>query len=144
MFFQIDVLFFNTFGAIISVIAIILIISLLLLKLESKEKVLELKYMILLSSFIIVLFLPLFLGIINLLFEILGDLLKILRFDHGGNNYLIAYVPIMGLLLILSLIKYILNVNWEKSLWISLPILFTLYVIYSLVPEFFQFIGFGL
>lgn len=144
MIFQIDFLIFNILWVIISVLATTLVISLLLFKLESREKVLEQKYMIILSSFIIVLFLPLFLGIINLLLEILGDVLTLLRVDHGGNNYLISFVPIMGLLLIFGLIKYFLNINWEISLWISLPILFVLYIIYSLIPEYYQFFGFGL
>lgn len=100
--------------------------------------------MIILASFIITLVLPLVLGVISMLLQVLGDLLIVLRFDAGGNNYLIKLVPILGLILILILYKYLIDIPWDKSLLISLLALLILYVIYSLIPEFYQFIGFGL
>lgn len=116
----------------------------LLIKLESKSIAFEKKFMIILASFIITLVLPLFLGVISILLQVLGDLLIILRYDNGGNNFLIKLVPIFGLFLILNLYKYLINITWDKSLLISLLSLLILYVIYSLIPEFYQFIGFGL
>jgi hypothetical protein len=97
-----------------------------------------------LSSFILVLLLPLFFGVMAFLLQILGDSLILLRFDNGGNNFLIKLVSISGFLLILVFNKYLIDISWEKSLWISLLTLTVLYLIFSLIPEFYQFVGFNL
>lgn len=141
--FQIEVLLFNTMWLAIGTIIISLITFILLIKLESKDRAFEKKYFIILSSFIITLILPLFLGGVSIVLQVLGDILIILRFDNGGNNYLIKLVPLLGLILILVLVKYLTDVTWDKSLLISLLTLLVLYVIYSLIPEFYQFVGFN-
>ena len=142
--FQIETLLFNVLWLAIGTIILSLIVLILLIKLESKEIAFEKKYMIILASFIITLILPLFLGVISILLQTLGDLLIVLRFDNGGNNYFIQLAPLLGLVLILMLDKYLIEITWDKSLLISLLTLFLLYVIYSLIPEFYQFVGFGL
>lgn len=142
--FQIEVLLFNILWLAIGTIILSLIAIVLLIKLESKEIAFEKKFMIILASFIITLGLPLFLGGISLLFQVLGDFLIVLRFDDGGTNFIIKLVPIMGLILTLILYKYLIDVTWDKSLLISLLSLLVLYVMYSLIPEFYQFLGFGL
>jgi len=144
MLFQIEVLLLNVLWLALGTIIISIIVFLLLFKLESKEIAFEKKYMIILASFIITLILPLFLGVISILLQALGDFLIILRFDYGGNNYIIQLASIFGLILILMLDKYLLDITWDKSLLISLLTLLVLYIIYSLIPEFYQFIGFGL
>ena len=144
MLFQIEVLLLNVLWLALGTIILSIIVFLLLFKLESKEIAFEKKYMIILASFIITLILPLFLGVISILLQVLGDFLIILRFDYGGNNYIIQLASIFGLILILMLDKYLLDITWDKSLLISLLTLLVLYIIYSLIPEFYQFIGFGL
>lgn len=144
MLFQIEVLLLNVLWLALGTIILSIIVFLLLFKLESKEIAFEKKYMIILASFIITLILPLFLGVISILLQVLGDILIILRFDYGGNNYLIQLASILGLILILMLDKYLVDITWDKSLLISLLTLLVLYIIYSLIPEFYQFIGFGL
>jgi hypothetical protein len=144
MLFQIEVLLLNVLWLALGTIILSIIVFLLLFKLESKEIAFEKKYMIILASFIITLILPLFLGVISILLQALGDFLIILRFDYGGNNYIIQLASIFGLILILMLDKYLLDITWDKSLLISLLTLLVLYIIYSLIPEFYQFIGFGL
>ena len=144
MLFQIEVLLLNVLWLALGTIILSIIVFLLLFKLESKEIAFEKKYMIILASFIITLILPLFLGVISILLQVLGDFLIILRFDYGGNNYIIQLASIFGLILILMLNKYLLDITWDKSLLISLLTLLVLYIIYSLIPEFYQFIGFGL
>lgn len=144
MLFQIEVLLLNVLWLALGTIILSIIVFLLLFKLESKEIAFEKKYMIILASFIINLIFPLFLGVISILLQVLGDILIILRFDYGGNNYLIQLASILGLILILMLDKYLVDITWDKSLLISLLTLLVLYIIYSLIPEFYQFIGFGL
>ena len=144
MLFQIEVLLLNVLWLALGTIILSIIVFLLLFKLESKEIAFEKKYMIILASFFITLILPLFLGVISILLQALGDFLIILRFDYGGNNYIIQLASIFGLILILMLDKYLLDITWDKSLLISLLTLLVLYIIYSLIPEFYQFIGFGL
>lgn len=144
MLFQIEVLLLNVLWLALGTIILSIIVFLLLFKLESKEIAFEKKYMIILASFFITLILPLFLGVISILLQVLGDFLIILRFDYGGNNYIIQLASIFGLILILMLDKYLLDITWDKSLLISLLTLLVLYIIYSLIPEFYQFIGFGL
>ena len=125
-------------------VIISLIIFALVLRLESKQKALEKKYMIILSSFILVMALPLFSGAMAFLLQILGDSFILLRFDSGGVNFLIKLVSIAGFLLILVFNKYLIDISWEKSLWISLLVLTVLFLIFSLIPEFYQFVGFNL
>ncbi len=144
MLFQIEYLLYNIMWLVIIGVIISLIIFALVLRLESKQKALEKKYMIILSSFILVMILPLFFGVMAFLLQILGDSFILLRFDNGGNNFLIKLVSISGFLLILVFNKYLIDISWEKSLWISLLTLTVLYLIFSLVPEFYQFVGFNL
>lgn len=144
MLFQIEYLLYNIMWLVIIGVIISLIIFALVLRFESKQKALEKKYMIILSSFILVMLLPLFFGVIAFLLQILGDSLILLRFDNGGNNFLTKLVSIFGFLLILIFNKYLIDISWEKSLWISLFTLIVLYLIFSLIPEFYQFVGFNL
>lgn len=144
MLFQIEYLLYNILWLVIIGIIISLITFTLVLRLETKQKALEKKYMMVLSSFILVLLLPLFFGVMAFLLQILGDSLILLRFDNGGNNFLIKLVSISGFLLILGFNKYLIDISWEKSLWISLLTLAVLYLIFSLIPEFYQFVGFNL
>lgn len=144
MLFQIEYLLYNILWLVIIGVIISLITFALVLRLETKQKALEKKYMVVLSSFIIVMLLPLFFGVMAFLLQILGDSLILLRFDNGGNNFLIKLVSISGFLLILVFNKYLIDISWEKSLWISLLTLAVLYLIFSLIPEFYQFVGFNL
>lgn len=144
MLFQIEYLLYNIMWLVIIGVIISLIIFALVLRFESKQKALEKKYMIILSSFILVMLLPLFFGVMAFLLQILGDSLILLRFDNGGNNFLINLVSVSGFLLILVFNKYLIDISWEKSLWISILTLTVLYLIFSLIPEFYQFVGFNL
>ena len=144
MLFQIEYLLFNIMWLAIIGVIIFLIVFALVLRFESKQKALEKKYLIILSSFILVMFLPLFFGAIAFLLQILGDSFILLRFDSGGVNFLINLVSIAGFLLILVFNKYLIDISWEKSLWISVLTLTVLYLIFSLNPEFYQFVGFNL
>lgn len=144
MLFQIEYLLYNIMWLVIIGVIISLIIFALVLRFESKQKAFEKKYMIILSSFILVMSLPLFFGVMAFLLQILGDSFILLRFDNGGFNFLIKLVSISGFLLILVFNKYLIDISWEKSLWISLLTLTVMYLIFSLIPEFYQFVGFNL
>ena len=144
MLFQIEVLLFNILWLILVTILLAIASFGMLYRLISKEKAFEKKYMILLSSFLIPLFLSLILGLISLLLGLSGDVLILLRFDGRGNNYLVGLTPIFGLLIIIIIEKYFLDISWEKSFWVSTIVIIILYVIYSIIPEYYVFMSFGL
>ncbi|MHA1782507.1 MAG: hypothetical protein ACTSUL_03670, partial [Promethearchaeota archaeon] len=74
-----------------------------------------------------------------------GQLLALIRFDGGGNpGALLALVPIIGFLIVLVLTKYLIDLPWDNSVWISLFTLFILYILFTVIPELNSFIGFAL
>ena len=105
MLLQIEVLFFNILWLILATVVLAFATFGMLIRLVSKEKASEKKYMILLTSFLITLLLSLFLSIISLLLGFSGDGLILLRFD-GGYNYLINLTSIFGLVLIMIIEKF--------------------------------------
>ncbi|GAH83757.1 unnamed protein product, partial [marine sediment metagenome] len=46
-------------------------------------------------------------------------------------------------LLLLGFTKFLIDISWEHALWVSLLTLFILYIIYSLIPELYNFVQFG-
>ena len=144
MLFQIEVLLLNILSLVVATIILSFAIFGLLIKLISKEKALEKKYLILLSGFIAALFFSLLIRIISLLLGFAGDGLILIRLDNGGFNYLIALTSILGLLLVMALNKYFLDISWEKSFWVSVSVVIILYIVYSIIPEYYTFTGFGL
>jgi hypothetical protein len=144
MLFQIEVLFFNILWLILAAFLLTFATFGMIIRLISKEKAFEKKYMIILTSFLITLFLSLFLGIISLLLGLSGDGLILLRFDGGGNNYLISLTSIFGLLFIMIIEKYFLDISWESSLWLSIVLIIILFIIYSFIPEYYIYTSFGL
>ena len=111
----------------------------------SDTKARDKKFMEFLVAFIAVLILPFVAGAIGMVLNAIGNLLATLRsaIDGGGQNFLGQLVPIIYFLMLLCLIKYLIDVTWEHSLWISLLTLFVMYIIYSLIPELYNFIRFG-
>ncbi len=148
MLFQIinigDPLFF-VLWLILATVIVFLIMYIAVLVVVSKTKAKDKWFLILILAFIAVLVLPIIVGAIMYVLNFLGNGLAPLRsaIDGGGQNYLALFAPIIFFLLLLTLTKFLLGISWEHALWVSLLTLFILYIIYSLIPELYQFIQFG-
>ena len=119
------------------IVAIILYISVLLI--ASKTKASDKKFVIVILAFIFVLIIPIILGAINQVLGVVGDLVA-----FSGSNYLTQLTPIIGFLIILVLTKFFLSIPWDQDVWISLLTLFFLFLLYTMIPELYNFLGFGL
>ncbi|MFX1501137.1 MAG: hypothetical protein ACFFDH_09270 [Promethearchaeota archaeon] len=129
----------------IATVLVALIIFIVVLLLESRTKASDKKYMIIILAIIVVLLLPVILNAIGIVLTAIGDALASLRnaIDGGGQNFLINLVPVCGFLILLVLVKFFIDIPWDHSVWVSLLILFLLYILYSLAPELYTFVGFG-
>lgn len=130
---------------ILATVIVFLIIYIVILLLESKTKASDKKFMIAILAFIIVLLLPVVLNAINTVLSSIGDALADIRnaIDDGGANFLTNLTPIIGFLILLVLVKFLIDLPWDKSVWVSLLTLFILYILYCLIPELYTFLGFG-
>ncbi len=130
---------------ILATVIVALIIYIVVILLESKTKASDKKFLIILLAFIIVLLLPVVLNAINSVLGTIGDALAEIRnaIDGGGANYLTNLTPIIGFLILLVLVKFLIDIPWDNSVWISLLTLFILYIIYCLIPELYTFLGVG-
>jgi len=132
-------------GIIIGTVIVTLILYLVVRIIESEHRANDKIYMIILEAFIAVFLLPLILGAIATVLGAIGNLFAEIRnlLDGGGANYLVQLVPIFGFLILLALTKYLIDISWESALWISLILLFVLYIMYSIVPELYTFLQVG-
>ena len=133
-------------GLILGTIVVALIMYISVLVVVSKTKASDKKFLILLLAFIGVLVIPIIVNAIMYVLIIIGDGIAAIRNaidPGGGQNFLVNFGPIIFFLLLLVLTKFLLDVTWDHSLWISLLTLFILYIIYSLVPELYNLVQFG-
>ncbi|MFX0026173.1 MAG: hypothetical protein ACFE8M_07145 [Candidatus Hermodarchaeota archaeon] len=133
-------------GLILGTIVVALIMFISVLIVVSKTKASDKKFLILLLAFIGVLVIPIIVNAIMYVLNIIGDGLAQIRnaiSGTGGQNFLTNFGPIIFFLLLLVLTKFLLDVTWDQSLWISLLTLFILYIIFSLVPELYNLVPFG-
>ncbi|MFW9988635.1 MAG: hypothetical protein ACFFC3_08270, partial [Candidatus Odinarchaeota archaeon] len=130
---------------VLATVIVTLILYIVVILLESKTKASDKKFLIILLAFIIVLLLPIILNAVRLVLGSIGDALASIRdaIDSGGQNYLVNLVPVIGFLILLVLVKFLLDIPWDNSVWISLLLLFILYVFYCLIPELYTFLGTG-
>ncbi len=128
---------------VIATVIVALIAYIVVLLLESKTKASDKKFMILLLALIIVLFLPIVLNAIGQVLGAIGDALASIRdaIDNGGHNFLVLLVPVFGFLILLVLVKFLIDLPWDNSVWVSLLLLFLLYILFTLVPELYTFVG---
>lgn len=122
---------------VLAIVVVTLVIYLAVKVVESEHKASDKKFFILLIAFIAVVVLPIVLGFIGAILGFLGDSLVFLRslVGGGGQNFLVQLVPIIGFIILLALIKFLIDLTWESSLWVSLLTLFVLYIIFTLLPE---------
>jgi hypothetical protein len=117
------------------IVALILFIAVLLI--VSKTKASDKKFIIILLAFIFVLIIPIVLGAVNTVLGAIGDPIAL-----SGTNYLTRLTPIIGFLMILILVKFLIDIAWDNAVWVSLLTLFILFLLYTLIPELANFLGF--
>lgn len=131
---------------VVATVVLTLVIYISVILVESKMKASDKKFMILLLAFLTVLILPIVLGAVSLVLGAIGDVIAGLRnlIDGGGQNYLIQLVVIIGFLLLLVMTKFLVDLPWDNAVWVTLLTLFVLYILFSLLPELYTFLGFAL
>jgi len=138
MLFQAEALLF-VLWLILATVVVALIIFIAVLLIVSKTKASDKKFMIILLALICVLIIPVVLSAID---SVLGAIGSVIAFS--GQNHLVRLTPIIGFLIIFVLTKYLLDVAWDNSIWISLLTLFFLFLLYTLIPGLYEFLQFGL
>jgi len=139
MIFQGEATLFFVLWLIVATIIVALIIYIAVLLIASKTKASDKKFLIILLAFICVLILPIVLGAINSVLGVIGNLIA-----FSGSNYLTQLTPIIGFLIILILVKFFLDITWDHAVWISLTTLFFLFLLYTMIPDLYSFLGFGI
>jgi len=139
MLFQAEEVILFVLWLILATVVVTLILFIAVILIASKTKATDKKFIIILLALIFVLILPVVLGAVNMVLSAIGDPIAALT---GSRNYLILLTPIIGFLIILILVKYLIDVPWDKSVWISLLTLFILFLLYTLIPGFDRFLGF--
>ena len=139
MLFQGEETLFFVLWLIVATVIVALIIYIAVLLIASKTKASDKKLLIILLAFICVLILPIVLGAINSVLGAIGSLIA-----FSGQNYLTQLTPIIGFLLILILVKFFIDITWDHAVWISLTTLFFLFLLYTMIPDLYSFLGFGI
>jgi len=139
MLFQIPEALLFVLWLILATVIVALIIFITVLLIVSKTKASDKKFLIVLLAFICVLIIPIVLTAID---QALGAIGGVIAFS--GTNHLPRLTPIIGFLIIFVLTKYLLDVAWDNSVWISLLTLFFLFLLYTLIPGLYDFLQFGL
>jgi len=126
---------------IIGTILVTIFMYLAVRAIESKHKASDKKLMILLAAFLAVFLLPIIAVAIGQVLGAIGGLLADLRTSiyPYGRDHLTQLVPIIYFLMLFVIVKYLIDVSWENSVWISLLTLFLFYILLTLVPELGQF-----
>lgn len=139
MLFQEESTLFFILWLILATVLVALIIYISVLLINSKTKASDKKFLIILLAFLCVLIIPIILGAVNSVLGAIGNLLA-----FSGSNYLTQLTPIIGFLIILILTKFLIDISWDQAVWISLLTLFFLFLLYTMIPELYSFLGFGL
>ncbi len=138
MLFQTEILLF-VLWLVLATIIVALIIFITVLLIVSKTKASDKKFLIILLAFICVLIIPIVLAAIDMALGAIGNAIA-----FSGQNHLPRLTPIIGFLIIFILTKYLLDVAWDHSVWISLLTLFFLFLLYTMIPGLYEFLRFGL
>ena len=139
MIFQGEATLFFILWLIVATIIVALIIYIAVLLIASKTKASDKKFLIILLAFICVLIIPIILGAVSGVLGVIGNLIR-----FSGVNYLPQLTPIIGFLIILILVKFFLDITWDHAVWISLTTLFFLFLLYTMIPDLYSFLGFGI
>jgi len=137
MLFQVDPQVLFLVSLIIGTILVTLFMYLAVRAIESKPKASDKKLMILLAAFLAVFLLPIIAGAIGDILGAIGGLLASARnaFYPGGRDHLSELVPIIYFLMLFIVVKFLVDIKWENSVWVSLLTLFLFYILLSIIPE---------
>ncbi|MHA1883509.1 MAG: hypothetical protein ACW96S_00535 [Promethearchaeota archaeon] len=139
MLFQTNDILFFVLWLILATVIVTLILYIAVLVIVSKTKASDKKFLIVLVAFLCVLVIPIILGAVNTVLAAIGNPIAA---AVGSGNYLTLLTPIIGFLIILVVVKFLLDVTWDKAVWISLLTLFILFLLYTLLPGLAEFLGF--
>ncbi|MHA1913944.1 MAG: hypothetical protein ACW986_00725 [Promethearchaeota archaeon] len=139
MLFQANDTLFFVLWLILATVIVTLILYIAVLVIVSKTKASDKKFLIILVAFLCVLVIPIILGAVNTVLSAIGNPIAA---AVGSGNYLTLLTPIIGFLIILVMVKFLLDVAWDKAVWISLLTLFILFLLYTLLPGLAEFLGF--
>ena len=139
MLFQLEDTLFFILWFVLATVLVFLILFIVVFLIESKTKAKDKIILEIVLAAICVLIIPIVLGAIN---QVLGAIGNLIAFS--GHNYLINLTPIIGFLIILVLVKFFLDITWDHAVWISLLTLFFLFLLYTMIPQLYEFLGFGL
>ena len=139
MLFQLENTLLFILWFIVATVIVFLILFIVVLLIESKTKAKDKIILEIVLAAIIVLIIPIILAAIN---YVLGEIGNLIAFS--GNNYLTNLTPIIGFLIILVLVKFFLDIAWDHAVWVSLLTLFFLFLLYTMIPQLYEWLGFGL
>lgn len=139
MLFQAENALMFVLWLIVATVIVALILYIAVLLIVSKTRASDKKFIILLLAFICVLIIPIILSAIDAVLGTIGNAIA-----FSGQNHLPRLTPIIGFLIILILVKFLIDIAWDKAVWISLLTLFILFLLYTMVPELYNFLQFGL
>lgn len=139
MLFQADDALLFILWLVLATVIVTLILYIAVLVIVSKTRASDKKFIILLLAFIVVLIIPIILSAINSVLGTIGDAIK-----FSGQEFLTQLTPIIGFLIILILVKFLIDIAWDQAVWISLLTLFILFLLYTMIPELYNFLQFGL
>ena len=139
MLFQLDSTLMFVLWLILATVLVAIILYIAVLLIASKTKASDKKFIIIILALVFVLIIPIILGAINQELGVIGNLVA-----FSGSNYLTQLTPIIGFLIILILIKFFISIPWDQAVWISLLMLFFLFLLYTMIPELYSFLGFGI
>ncbi|MFX1376866.1 MAG: hypothetical protein ACFFA0_13745 [Promethearchaeota archaeon] len=122
----------------LATVIVALIIYIVVVLLESKTKASDKKFLIILLAFLIVLVLPIVANAVSEVLDAIGGPLAEIR--DPEINYLLLLSPVIGFLMLLLLTKYLIDLPWDKAVWISLLTLFIMYILFTIIPELYTFI----
>lgn len=121
---------------IVSTIIYGLLIYVSIIWLSSKTKANDKKIMVFIVAVIGIWLVPLIGGAIGGVLTSIGNLFS---FIPETTNMMGSLTIIIIFLLLLVVIKYLIDVSWDKGLWIALLSLFLLYLLFSIVPYVGQY-----
>ena len=128
-------------GIIIGIIIVTLVLYILVRFMESESKAKDKLIMIIIVAAIAVVVLPIVMSAIQMVLGNIGAIFEQARnaIDNRGANFLPYLAPIIGFLILLIIMKFLIDVDWDNALWISLILLFILYIMFSAIPELYTF-----
>lgn len=130
-------------GTIIVTLILYLSTMLIISTRKAKDKVV----LIVIEALIVVLILPIIIGAIESALGAIGEAIAAIRnvLDDGGNaGFLPRLAIIFGFLILLAMTKFFIDTTWSSALWISILTLAVLYILFTVFPELYGFLGIGL